>query len=408
MRWIEIDITRPDETAGELLQAARDRQDELPRLQADLGLDSPMVARFLEEQGQLLFKAVQSGSPEAFAVDFDGPHGYHLIVDQADLTLPWNCLHNGLRFLLEDAPVCASPWSLEDTGTARPHPWLNRWRQTRFTEGVLGEADAAEVARHYRPEDSSEPEILFVNGRVDGPGRARAREESAQLDNALEKTCDGIRLARLDTPEHPPTPSGLVRRGRSYQAFHYSDVTHREPIRPESDHIDIDPWTGDGGHPGGDLEVVGVDPVTSILDEVSDRSARDLPPSWAPRPAAEAVALASPAWEFEDGPLRPEDLQRHHAAPPFVFSNSWLSLPGLGSRFLQAGTSTFVGTQALVANRDARSHCADIYQALSAGLGAAEAIREAALGARERLGPDHPLWLSYGVVGMGPLALQYL
>ena len=408
MRWIEIDLIDAPTAVVELLQAARARQEELSRLQTDLGLDSPMITRFLEEQGQLLFRAVQLGSPGAFAADPGTPHAYHLIVSESDLDLPWNCLHNGIRFLLEDAPICASLWGLGPSFESPPLPWMNRWRETSFADDALGDADAAAVARRYRPEDVGEPEILFVNGRADGPGRARAWEERAQLDAALDATCDGVRLARLDAPADPPTPSAIVRRGRSYQAFHYTDVTHRQPKPSTTGPLDIHALSAEGDHPGGDIDIVGVDPVTSILDEVSARAERDLPPSWAARPVATAQACAAPAWEFEDGPLRPEDLKRHQAAPPLVFSNSWLSLPSLGARFLRAGTSTFVGTQALVANRDARSHGAYNYQAMAAGLGAAEAVREAALAAWERLGPDHPLWLSYGVVGMGPLALQYL
>jgi len=408
MRWTEIDLTHLEGIADDLLQAVRDRQDELPRLQADLGLDSPMITRFFEQQGRLLFQGVLACVPGAFASETGDDHGFHLIVPDEHLDLPWNCLHNGIRFLLEDAPICASPWSLDHESEARPRQWMTRWRETRFADDALGRAGAADVARRFRPEDCSEPEILFVNGRRDGPGRARAWEEQAQLDSVLQSACDGVRLARLDAPAEPPSPAGLMRRARNYQAFHYTDMTHRRPDRPATAPADIGGWDAEGDHPGGELDIVGVDQVTSILDEVSARAERDLAPGWTPRPAAEAVAVAAPAWEFEDGPLRPEDLQRLEAAPPLVFSNSWLSLPALGSRFLRAGTSTFVGTQALVANIDARTFSADVYQAMSSGLGTARAVRDAAMRARDRHGRDHPLWLSYSVVGMGTLALQYL
>ncbi len=59
MRWIEIDVTRPCGETSELLGVIADRQKELPRLQKDVGLDSPVIVRFFEEQGQLLFRAVQ-------------------------------------------------------------------------------------------------------------------------------------------------------------------------------------------------------------------------------------------------------------------------------------------------------------------------------------------------------------
>ncbi len=403
MRWIEIDLTSPSAACRELLDMVRERQRELPRLQQDVGLDSPAVARFLQEQGQLLFRAVQAHRPDAFAAEAGGVEwGRHLVVDAADLDLPWSCLHNGLRPLLEQAPLTASPWGVDATGE-RDRQWMRRRHETLFTDEVLGSSTAADVAGRFRPEHSAEPEVLFVDGRLSGSGRARSAEESLRVESALEQACEGTRLARLDVPTEAPSPAAIVRRGDRYQAFHYADVTHRGPETRTVTPSDLGAWDGD--QPGADLEIVGVDPVESILDEVSARAERDLAPAWVPQ--ASAVATA-PAWRTEDGPLRPEDLAAHDAAPPLVFSNSYLSLAELGPRFLKAGVSTFVGTQALVGSEDARDFAADVYRALAAGHETAAAVREAALAARDRLGDDHPLWLSYGVTGSGSLALQYL
>lgn len=411
MRWIEIDATSLDLQARDLLDAVRQRQAELPGLQEDMGLDSPLIVRFLEEQGQLLFRAVTACTPDAFAVEADQdaePFGYHLRIDAADADLPWSCLHNGLRFVLETAPICAAPWSAATDDAPRPRQWMRRLRESRFAASALGESAPAEVARRYRPEGCADPEILFVDGRRSGAGHARAWEEREDLDAMLEAPAAGSRLATLASPSGTPGPAEILRGGHRFQGFHYANLTHRRRDDASVSPGELDLWPDAGDQPGGDLELAGMDPVESLLDEVNARAERDLAPTWSPQSETTAATLARPAWEFEDGPLRPEDLAAHDAAPPLVFSNSYLSLPELGGRFLSAGTSTFVGTQALVSTADARTFAADVYAHLSRGATTADAVREAALAARDRLGADHPLWLSYGVVGAGDLALQYL
>ncbi len=120
------------------------------------------------------------------------------------------------------------------------------------------------------------------------------------------------------------------------------------------------------------------------------------------------MATAGAPWLLEDGPVQPEELARDGGLPPLVFSNSYLSLPELGSRFLGAGASTFVGPVAAVMSRPAREFAARFYACLADGYCAAAALRAAALACRERYGEEHPVWLSYGLLGYGSLALQYL
>ena len=119
------------------------------------------------------------------------------------------------------------------------------------------------------------------------------------------------------------------------------------------------------------------------------------------------VQLAT-TWLLEDGPLPPEKLGRGGAVPPLVFSNSYLSLPALGERFLAAGASTFVGPLIPLYSRPARKFVGRFYSFLADGLCTAAALRAAALSLREQLGPEHPAWLSYGITGYGSLALPFL
>lgn len=405
MRWIEIDLTRNDDQEApaarrqlDLLCAVRDRQRELPRLQHDAGLGSARVVRFLTEQGRRLFAVVQGRVAAELELGGDEPLGLHLVVDSVDLDLPWTCLHDGLRFLLERMAIVAAPHA-RDAGPDTP--WRRRRRDAVFAAAALGPDGPGAVARRFRPEGCAEPEILFV--AAGQAAHARSREEQALLEAALDQHHDGVRLARLQVPVEAPSPSLLLRRGRCDQAFHYAASTvHPVPEDTAPPAADLGAWQ-DLPEAGDELEVVGVDPVDALLDSLSERAET----RQAPAAAATATAPA-PAWRFDDGHLRPEDLGRLQAVPALVVSNSYLSLEALGPRFLAAGASAFVGTQALVTAADAREFAADLYAALGRGAEAAEALREAALAARERRGADHPLWLSYGLLGAGDLALQFL
>jgi len=397
MRWIEIDLTRnPDDASRTVTAAVRDRQRQLPRHQRDAGLGSAQVTRFLAEQGQRLFGVVRGRAGADLDLTDDAPAGLHLVVEPQDLDLPWTCLHDGLRFLLERVAVTTSDRTRAQEDAA---PWARRRRDAEFAAAALGPEAPADQARRLRPEGCAEPEILFV--AAGDAARARSREEQNAVEAALDQIHDGVRLARLLAPAASPSPSLLLKRASSVQGFHYAASTVRAAPETPVPAVDLGGWQ-DVPEVGDELEVVGVDPVDALLDSLAERAEA------APAPEAAAVAVADPAWRFDDGHLRPEDLRGLRAVPSLVVSNSYLSLPALGGRFLAAGASTFVGTQALVTAGDARDFAADFYAALGWGAGAAAALREAALAARTRRGPDHPLWLSYGVLGAGDLALQFL
>jgi len=405
MRWIEIDLTMPheEETFRERLETVRDRQLELPRLQDDCGLDSPLIVRFMAEQGQRLFRVLQGHVPESLTLEGDDPVGFHLHVKASDLTLPWNLLHDGLRFLLERAAICASTRPLIPETIPGDQPWLARHHETRFTDEALGTSSPDATARRYRPIECADPEVLFLSTGGNASVQIHARQERHIIDSALATSCGGIRLAGLDSEANVLTPAELVRRSSCYPAFHYFASTRWPQPVGEAPENGFGRWA-DIPETGSSLEVLGVDPIDVLLDEVVSRRA-DAAVSGA---FSSTATLVEPAWQFEDGHLRPEDLARSGVMPALVFSNSYLSLEALGHRFLDSGASTFLGTQAVISTDDARTYSGDFYHAMALGMNAAAAQRQAALEAKQRHGADHPLWLSYGLVGAGELALQYL
>ena len=114
------------------------------------------------------------------------------------------------------------------------------------------------------------------------------------------------------------------------------------------------------------------------------------------------------SWLLDDGPVKPEHLERGAAVPPLIFSNSYRALPELGLRFIHAGASTFIGPVVPLFSRPARIFAGHCYGAMGEGWGAGAAVWRAAQVCREELGAEHPAWLSYGLQGYGKLALQYL
>ena len=168
MQWLDIDLTRDQDatTRRGLLDRAHAQHDRLVRLQQTEGLDSSAVHASLTELGQLLFRAAQTGNPAAFAPDrtdlgaaspaltgaaAESPIGYHLIVATDDLVLPWTCLHNGIRFVLELAPICADRRS--SVKSARRGAWSRRWEDQILAEQSRGPSRLGEVVRRFRPED---------------------------------------------------------------------------------------------------------------------------------------------------------------------------------------------------------------------------------------------------------------
>ncbi|MBC8425498.1 hypothetical protein H8E07_15370, partial [bacterium] len=382
MRWLDIDLRRGGDEAvvRRFLERARARRDALADIQKASGLDSPQVLSCLEEIGQLLFRAARAADEAAFAPDRtdgvtrapaplgatteqDAP-GYHLIVDRALLDLPWTALHNGIHFLLEQAPICASTHGSRPAAELETLPaWLRRWEADAFTETALGPASVSELIRRFRPEACAEPAILFLDGQGGDDGSVHGRRERDMVGGALETRSDGQRLARLETPPGVFTPAVLASTAHGYQAFHFSGATAVAPSIPDRtvDNLDLadapsasdvlleDPT---------EFEVVGVDPITSLLDQINEKADAGRLAPWSQPGTAQAVAESAPCWQLEDGPVRPEDLARRQAAPPLVFSHSYLGLQALGARFLAPGTSVFVGPPLAVTPDQAREFAA--------------------------------------------------
>ncbi len=467
MRWIDIDLAGPG-VARRHFEAAATRFRDLPRLQQRAGLDSPEAVALMAEVGQLLFRAVTAIDPRAFADDrareggvdprvgiaeTDHLTGYHLRVRPEHLTLPWTWLHNGVEFLLARCAIAASPAGSRPATARAPEAraWMRRHRDSLFTQDALGSEPLSSWLEQLRPAGTEAPEILFLAGHCEEEVRPLIYREADAIRRALAVSPLQRPLARLAVPERALTPNQLRRRGGAFQGFHFAGPTARPPVarietaweylqtlgaaaRPEDPGADGSP-VGSGADTAadvGELDYVGVDPITAILDELSDRAARQeelaapmepVAAEPAPREAAEAgagggasgparasgrSAAAGPPWLLEDGPIHPEELARVGGAPPLVFSNSYLSLPDLGPRFLEAGASVFVGPVAPVMSQAAREFAARFYGCLAGGYCAAAALRSASMGCREHLGADNPVWLSYGLVGYGSLALQYL
>ncbi|MBU1072856.1 hypothetical protein KKG45_06390, partial [bacterium] len=205
MRWLDIDIRCGDEGASvrPFLERAQARRDTLAAIQRESGLDSPQVLSCLEEIGQLLFRAAHAADASAFAPDrTDGVTrapaplgsaagrdvtGYHLVVDDKVLDLPWTALHNGIHFLLEQSPICVSTRSSRPVaGAEAQHQWMRRWEEDAFTETALGPASLGELIRRYRPEACAEPTILFLDGQGGAADSVHGLRERDMVHGALE------------------------------------------------------------------------------------------------------------------------------------------------------------------------------------------------------------------------------
>ncbi len=449
MRWTDIELTGIDGhgEARRLLDAARRRRAALDAAQGEQGLDSPAVTAAMAEVGGLLFRAATAADPTVFdpgrnggAVEprvgqpeADHAVGYHLILPPRRLELPWAWLHSGFDFLLERHPVAVSPRpSIPPTGRGTP-PWARRWREAALAQEVRGDG-LPRLVRRLRPAECGEAEVLFVPGHCEPQVRRLIYREADAIRRALAAGALGRPLAVLSVLEEAVTPGLLRRRGPVYQGLHFAGPTSL-PLstggQPESFWLreltslaaDEPPETAAAG--GRDLEVVGIDPVTALLDAVEEGArARELSPAGVPglgeagaggaadsgrhrgRGGPRGGALAGDPWLLEDGPVRPEELGG--AVPPLVFSNSYCGLPAMGPRFLASGVSTFIGPLLPLYSRPARKLAGLFYSYLSDGHAAASALRLAALACRERFGAEHPAWLSYGLLGHGCLALQYL
>jgi len=245
----------------------------------------------------------------------------------------------------------------------------------------------------------------------------------------IEHGCRGETLLNLDLPLEPITPSDLVTQGLQYQAIHFAGPTS-QPAR-QSDPFGeywmnclIEETTLPDAHEledalGMEGEILGVDPMTSLLDDIVERyetAGSVLEPvtiggaGFDRQAFSEIPAPSAPvrSWLLDDGPVNPENMERNGTLPPLIFSNSYKALPELGHRFIRSGASTFIGPVVPLFSRPARIFAGHCYGAMGEGWGAAAAVWKASRTCRQELGVDHPAWLSYGIQGYGQLALQYL
>jgi hypothetical protein len=360
--------------------------------------------------------------------------GYHVMAPEALVGLPWSWLHNGVGFLFEKNPICAATFPSGLPEESHRRPWMQRLTRARFLVGESGGSTLREILSQLRPGESALPEILFVPGHSDRERRKLIYREAELIDGALEHRLQGETLSKLDLPLDPVTPSDLVKKGLQYQAIHFAGPTSH-PARPDDtfgeywmDSLideapeelarEMDDALGIEG------EVLGVDPITSLLDDIVERyeTAGEIFESVAV-PAGmsaqsggnDAITESTPrypaplkSWLLDDGPVHPENLEKAGVLPPLIFSNSYLALPTLGHRFVQAGASTFIGPVVPLFSRPARIFAGHCYAALGQGWCAGAAVWKASQECRQQLGHEHPAWLSYGIQGHGPLALQYL
>ncbi len=410
MHWIDISLPTTGscpETDRQLAEA-RSLTEEIPDLQERHGLDSPAVTRRMEETGRLLFTAVIAHDPEAFRPDPDrsgasfpadagGKLGFHLLADRQQVGLPWYWLHNGVEFLLEKYPIVVAEHASRVPEVDPPRLWMQRHSDALF-------------AREGAVDDRGRPEILFVPGHGRDEIRRLMFREADGIDLALAAA--STQRGRLRIPG-AITPGLLAARAMLYQALHFAAPTSQPPeVSGAGENRWLAGLMAAAGHPdadavdelvGQDLEILGVDPVEAALDHAMETYAR----RGVAATVGSGASTAAPdtGWMLEDGPVSPENLGRDSCLPPLVFSNSWCSLGWLGQRFLDAGASTFLGTAIPVFSRPARLFAALFYGFLGDGQGSGCAHRNAALALREKLGPEHPAWLAYGIQGYGSLRL---
>lgn len=449
MRWIDITLPEPmicQDLDGRLA-AARDLAAQIPALQQEFGLDSLRVLEMMATAGQELFQGVVAVDPEAFSPtratpadnravlgdpDHDNLVGYHLETPESWINLPWTWLHNGVGFLFEKHPICAGTCGSALPEGSRSRPWMQRRTRARFLVGENGDTNLKEILGQLRPGGGGRPEILFVPGHSDRERRRLIYREAELMEGALENGCQGETLVHLDLPLDPVTPSDLIQKSQQYQVIHFAGPTSHpaqaddpygefwmnrlieETVQQEC--RELEDALGIEG------EVLGVDPVTSLLDDIVERyetgssnwdtvtvsAAAEAEAGGPAFPGGPAVPRTTRSWLLDDGPVMPEDLERGGILPPLVFSNSYLALPELGHRFVKSGASAFIGPVAPLFSRPARIFAGHCYGALGRGWSTGAAVWKASRECRRQFGDTHPAWLSYGIQGYGKLALQYL
>jgi hypothetical protein len=437
MRWFDIILPEP----GTNPQLDRDLAEvaaapgAFREIQQRDGLDAAGLLPIAEAAGRNLFAAVARALPGAFdrsrrAATLESPAvgedahdtlaGFHLVVDAAWLGLPWTWLHNGLNFVLEQHPVCAGTRPAAPPASRSGRPWMQRQLRAGFLVGDGGAQDLRAVRDQLQDPGARLPELLFIPGHSDPQTRRQIYREAEAIADALGAGGGGRPLARLEVPVEAVTPGLLCEQNVVFQILHFAGPTSM-PARHDDTMGEY--WMNrlleETSFPadealaealGCEGEVLGVDPVTSLLDDICASHARRGARTAAGVPAGgigESVA-GGPSWLLDDGPVAPESLAQRGQLPPLVVSNSWCAVPELGARFVRAGASTFVGPLVPLYSRPARLYAGHLYRGLGRGWCAGAAAWHAAAACRRELGPEHPAWLSYGVLGFGSLSLQYL
>lgn len=437
MRWFDIILPeagadpRLDRDLADVAAAALAYRE----LQRRDGLDAAGLITVAEAAGRQLLAAVTRAAPGAFdrtrrAAALESPAvgerahdaltGFHLVVDPAWLGLPWTWLHNGLSFVLEQHPLCAGTRPAAPPVAGAGRPWMQRQVRAGYLVGEGGAQDLRAVRDQLREPGSRAPELLFIPGHSDPQTRRLIFREAEAIADALGAGPGGRPLAHLEVPAEAVTPGRLCEQNVAFQILHFAGPTsaparHDDTLGEywmnrlleETSYPDDDALAAALGCEG---EVLGVDPVTSLLDDVCANHARRSARVAAGVPAGGVrdVAAGSPSWLLDDGPVAPESLACRGQLPPLVVSNSWCAVPELGARFVRAGTSTFVGPLVPLFSRPARVFAGHLYRSLGRGWCAGAAAWQAAAECRRELGAEHPAWLSYGVLGFGSLSLQYL
>ncbi len=448
MRWIDIILPEPktNQEFDTLMDEAIYLNSEIDPIQQKHGLDSPQVLEQMGRVGRRLFKAISENDSRAFSPSknplgaptpkigipqHDQLVGYHIVTDGPWASLPWTWMHNGLEFVLEKHPICTATIKSALPSLSKQRPWMTRCQRAEFLVDDHGESDLFNTLQQLRPDELTQPEILFVPGHSDQKIRRLIFREAEAIENALGSGHLGQDLADLDFPKDAVTPGELKKLGINYQAIHFAGPTSEPAVTSDTQgqfwmnqlidevntpaDLDIEEAIGVEG------EVLGVDPITSLLDAVGEKYDREGitenrvgSAGIARSDGAGQYSFDPPAktsnnpWLLDDGPVEPESMAADGGVPPLVFSNSYRALPELGMRFTGAGASTFVGPVLPLFSRPARIYTGYLYNSLAEGWNAGAALWNASRKVRKELGREHPAWLSYGLRGYGSLSLQYL
>lgn len=443
MRWIDIFLPEPGKSAefDAICAEAAAAAAQLESFQKRDGLDAVTVIDGMSAVGRLLFKALNEARPGALAPErhragfstldlsdpvYNGLVGFHLVGRDGQLDLPWIWLHNGLEFMFRGHPLCVGAQPADPALQEFQRPWVMRQLRSRFLVGQHGESTLPAILPQLMGKKNQPPQILFVPGHGDRRIRGLIFREAEVVMSALDGGSLGRPLGSVFVPDGAVTPADLAAKSLAYQALHYAGPTSEAAqydasegqywmnrMLEEASQLPDHQWEELAGMEG---EVLGVDPITSMLDDISERYNREGGVSVPVGQEAQAgsggtvrpAAAGNGGWLLPDGPVDPLQISRGGGMPPLVFSNSYRALPQLGRRCAAAGASTFVGPMVPLYSRPARHFAGRFYASMAAGWCAGAALWQAGAAIRDEFGKEHPAWLSYGIQGSGSLALPYL